>query len=135
MNDLNKNRPERVYQASNSHGISQFYAKQTQTDRLKTVITIPAPLRGRTFSVTLAANKAQKVITSDEKRRGLFIQNLSANDVYVAVGTSVGNSLSDAILIPANTAFEFPSMAAPTNDVYARSTAESNIVIIESTLV
>lgn len=134
MSDLDLNRPERVYQPSASHGISRSRKEPSKIEKLRKVIAVPAEMRARTFSVTLQANVTQTITASDPKRRGFFLQNLSTNDVYMSIGTSIGPSLADAILIPANASFEFPANAAPTSDIYARSESNSAIVIIESTL-
>lgn len=97
------------------------------------------PMNARTFSFfTQSTPQNSRVLGTDWKRRGLLIQNLSAQSVHISVGNQAGFdgvTYTDAIEVPANASYEFPANAAPINDVYAvSSTAGAHIVIIESTM-
>ncbi len=95
------------------------------------------PLNGRTFSFfTQTEVGSSRVLGLDKKRKNLSVQNLSTQNVYLSVGTPAsasGTEFSNAVLIPANAYFEFPSNSAPINDIFIVSAvAGAHVVIIET---
>ena len=94
------------------------------------------PSSTRTFSFIVSSEPSNsKVLGFDLSRRNLMIQNLGANSVYMSVGSQAGfdgSSYSDAIEIPAGTAYEFPANSAPSNDVYVVSSAANLVTVMES---
>ena len=117
-------------------GFSSHHEKQTGT-RMQFYPT--PPLTSRTFSFfTQDIAQNSRVLGTDWKRRGLLIQNLSGQSVFMSVGSEAGydgSTFTDALEIPVGTVYEFPANACPVNDVYVVSaTAGAHILVIESTL-
>lgn len=117
-------------------GFSSHHEKQTGT---KLQFYPAPPLTARTFSFfTQDIAQNSRVLGTDWKRRGLLIQNLSSQSVYMSVGSEAGfdgTTFTDALEIPVGTVYEFPANACPVNDVYVVSaSAGAHIVVIESTM-
>lgn len=98
------------------------------------------PLAARTYSFFVQSDvQASRVAGYDIKRRGLALQNLSANDIYVSFGSPPSDDglggYINALLLPANGFYECPANAATVSDVYAVSAiAGSHLLIIESSI-
>lgn len=99
------------------------------------------PLSARTFSFfTQTTPQNSRVLGTKLTRRGLLVQNVSNQSVYVSIGNQAGYDpttgvYADAIEVPPNSAYESPANAAPINDVYIVSeVAGAHVVIIESEL-
>ena len=119
------------------HALSNTYA----TPAAKKLKYYPLPpLAARTYSFFVQSNvQDSRVAGYDIKRRGLALQNLSPNDIYVSFGSPPSDdglgSYTNALLIPANGFYECPANAATVSDVYAVSaTVGSHLLIIESTI-
>ena len=117
-------------------GNGQRHFKQ---DKTPSKFTVLAPLAGRMYSFnTQSAPSTSRVLGMDTKRRGLAIQNLGNDDVYISVGTEcqeINGVFAGGILVPSGAYFEFPAYCAPINDIYAVSSTSCQITIFESTLV
>ena len=131
----------------NEHGVSQRQPSLrgsagkvhiAQSGRKGTFYPTP-PLNARTFSFYTQKNSSNsRVVGENPKRRGLAIQNLSNESVFVSVGSEAGfdgTNFTNAIELPVNGYFEFPAGHAPINDIFAVSlTGGAHIVIIESNI-
>lgn len=99
---------------------------------------IAPPCSARSFNIfTQTSPDASQVLGANGKRRGLFVQNLGASDLYLSIGTPAGfdgTNFTGAMLIPVGASYESPAFCAPVDDVYLVSAVQTQAFILESTI-
>lgn len=98
----------------------------------------PPPLKGRLFTVYLTSSQAQSLLLNENKRRALQIQNLSADNIYIGIGTPPafdGTDYQNAFLIPSGAVLTFETGICPIENIYGISTGSSSqIAILECSI-
>ena len=135
--DLPSEHGESRLKPSQSHGIVAGTANKNRGP--KKIYANTPPVKARTFSFSLAPNITAKIMPNDINRKGYLIQNASAFDVWVSIGSQPSSNsngtFNDALYLPASSFLEAPAGWAPTNDIYAVSEFNATITIVETTIV
>lgn len=85
----------------------------------------PGQITDRSGTITLGAT-AQELMAANSQRRGYWVQNLSAGDLYISsIGTAVATQPS--LRIPSGALYEAPSSNVPTDavSIYGATTSQA----------
>lgn len=120
--------------AIRSPGFSKQSRQNNQAE--KNGFATPPPMNGRLFSAFVGTEVLSLLLRND-KRRGMFIQNLSANTLYVGIATPPalsGATYLNAIEIPSNNSLELKGEMCPIDDIYGLSDGDSQVVVLETSV-